>query len=364
MRECGVFTSASPIVLTEVERHELQARAKGRTVRAEDAQRARLVLLLADGRSYAEIEDKLDCSQRFIRLWRSRFLAQRLDGLYARHQGRKPAPEADRLEAQILAATRQSPPDGSTHWSCRKLARHLGIPHMRVARVWARAGLQPHRFERYMASNDPDFETKAADVIALYLNPPQHAVVFSLDEKTAIQALDRRDPILPLSPGRAERHGFEYVRKGTLSLYAALNTRTGEVLGQTAPRHTSAEFVAFLGAVVAAQPARQAVHIILDNLSTHKTKRVQDFLSIHPNVHLHFTPTYSSWLNQVELWFSKIERDLIHRGVFRSSDDLRGKLMTYIAAHNKSARPIKWKYSDPSRRITAAHTAPSSGTGN
>jgi transposase len=180
-----MFTSASPIVLSEVERHELQARAKGRTVRAEDAQRARLILLLADGRSYVEIEQKLDCSQRFIRLWRTRFLAQRLDGLYARHQGRKPAPESDRLEAQILAATRQSPPDGSTHWSCRKLARHLGVPHMRVARVWARAGLQPHRFERYLASNDSDFETKAADVIALYLNPPQHAVVFSLDEKTA-----------------------------------------------------------------------------------------------------------------------------------------------------------------------------------
>ncbi len=359
-----MFTSTSPIVLSEVERRELEARAKGRTVRAEDAQRARLILLLAEGRAYAEIEEKLDCSQRFIKLWRSRFLSQRLDGLYARHQGRRPAPESDRLAAQILAATRQTPADGSTQWSCRKLAHHLGLPHMRVARVWARAGLQPHRFERYMASNDPDFETKAADVIALYLNPPQHAIVFSLDEKTAIQALDRRDPILPLSPGRAERHGFEYVRKGTLSLYAALNTKTGQVVGQTAPRHTSEEFVAFLGAVVAGQPASQEVHIILDNLSTHKTKRVQSFLSIHPNVHLHFTPTYSSWLNQVELWFSKIERDLIHRGVFTSTADLRQRLMKYIAEHNKNARPVKWKYSDPSRRIKSAHAATSSGTGN
>ena len=364
VREWGMFTSASPIVLSEFEQRELRARAKGRTVRAEDAQRARLILLLAEGRSYAEIESKLDCSQRFIKLWRSRFLAQRLDGLYARHQGRQSAPQADRSEAQILAATRQAPPDGSTHWSGRKLARQLGIPHMRVARVWARAGLQPHRFERYMVSNDPDFETKAADVIALYLNPPQHAVVFSLDEKTAIQALDRRDPILPLSPGRAERHGFEYVRKGTLSLYAAINTKTGQVLGQTAPHHTSEEFVAFLGAVVAEQPAKQEVHIILDNLSTHKTQRVRDFLSIHTNVHLHFTPTYSSWLNQVELWFSKIERDLIHRGVFTSTDDLRRKLMNYIAEHNKTARPIKWKYADPRRRITAAHAVISPGTGN
>ena len=153
----------------------------------------------------------------------------------------------------------------------------------------------------------------AADVIALYLNPPQHAVVFSLGEKTAIQALDRRDPVLPMSPGRSERHGFEYVRKGTLSLYAALHTKTGAVIGQTATRHISEEFVAFLGAVVAGQPRGQQIHIILDNLSTHKTKRVQEFLAAHPRVQLHFTPTYSSWLNQVALWFSKIERDLINR---------------------------------------------------
>ena len=215
-----------------------------------------------------------------------------------------------------------------------------------------------------MASNDPDFETKAADVIGLYLNPPQHAVVFSLDEKTAIQALDRRDPVLPLSPGRAERHGFEYIRRGTLSLYAALNTKTGQVIGQTAPRHTSEEFVAFLGAVVAEQPADSEIHIILDNLSTHKTKRVREFLAGHPKVELHFTPTYSSWLNQVELWFSKIERDLINRGVFTSTSDLRGKLLHYIAEHNKTAKPIRWKYADPSRRIRTAHTALSSGTSN
>src|SRR5215510_4552946 len=199
--------------------------------------------------SYADIEQRADCSQRFIKTWRRRFLEQGLDSVYARHQGRHSGPGADQLEVKILSATRQPPPDGSTHWSSRKLARHLGIDHMRVARVWARAGLKPHRFERYMASNDPDFETKAADVIGLYLNPPQHAVVFSLDEKTAIQALDRRDAILPMSPGRAERHGFEYVRKGTLSLYAAPNVKTGVVIGQTAPRHTTEEFVVFLGAV-------------------------------------------------------------------------------------------------------------------
>lgn len=359
-----MFTSASPIVLSEVEREELQARARSRTLRAEDARRARVILLLAEGWSYAVIEDKVDCSQRFIKLWRARFLAERMEGLYARHQGRKPTAEVEKLEARILSATRQQPPDGSTQWSCRKLANHLGIPHMRVARVWARAGIQPHRFERYMASNDPDFESKAADVIALYLNPPQHAVVFSLDEKTAIQALDRRDPVLPMSPGRMERHGFEYIRKGTLSLYAALNTTTGEVIGQTAPRHTSEEFVAFLGAVVASQPRDREIHIILDNLSTHKTQRVRDFLADHQKVQLHFTPTYSSWLNQVELWFSKIERDLINRGVFTSTTDLRRKLMRYIREHNKSAKPVKWKYADPSHRIRSVHAAISSGTSN
>ncbi len=359
-----MFTSASPIVLSEAEREELQARVRSRTLRAEDAIRARLILLLADGFSYAAIQDKLDGSQAFIKRWRARFLSDRLEGLSALHRGRKPAAEVKRLEAKILSATRKAPPDGSTHWSCRKLARHLGIPHMRVARVWARAGIQPHRFERYMASNDPDFENKAADVIGLYLDPPQHAVVFSLDEKTAIQALDRRDAALPLSPGRAERHGFEYIRRGTLSLYAALNTRTGEVIGQTAARHTSEEFVAFLGAVVADWPPKQEIHIILDNLSTHRTKRVREFLSIHPQVHLHFTPTYSSWLNQIELWFSKIERDLIHRGIFTSTTDLHRKLMRYIHEHNKSAKPIRWKYSDPRRRIRSTHAAVSFGTGN
>jgi transposase len=225
---------------------------------------------------------------------------------------------------------------------------------MMVARTWKKHGIQPHRMERYMASNDPAFEEKAADVIGLYLNPPQHAVVLCVDEKTAIQALDRRDPILPLSPGRAERHGFEYIRNGTLSLYAALDTQTGEVQGKTTARHTTQEFVAFLTDIVVRHPDEQEIHIILDNLSAHKTQRVQDFLTDHPNVHLHFTPTYSSWLNQVELWFSKIERDLIYRGVFTSVKDLSRRIMTYIRKHNEDPQPIKWKYDDPSRRIHAA----------
>src|ERR1700720_417642 len=193
------------------------------------------------------------------------------------------------MEARILSLTRQAPPDGSTHWSTRKLAKVLGLQHTVVARAWRRAGLKPHRIERYMASNDPDFETKAADIIGLYLRPPQHAAIFCVDEKTAIQALDRLDPVLPLSPGRLERHGFEYYRHGTLSLYAALNTRNGAVVGKTAARHTSQEFVAFLAELVANQPRGKEIHLIADNLSAHKTKRVEQFLAAHPKVHLHFT---------------------------------------------------------------------------
>jgi transposase len=203
-----------------------------------------------------------------------------------------------------------------------------------------------------MASDDPDFERKAADIIGLYLKPPQHAAVFCVAEKTAIQALDRLDPVLPLSPGRAERHGFEYYRHGTLSLYAAFDPRTGQVLGKTADRHTSAEFVAFLGDLITHQPRRREIHVILDNLSAHKTKRVDAFLAEHPHVHLHFTPTYSSWLNQVEKWFAKIERDVIARGIFTSVKDLARKLMRYIRYYNQTPKPVKWKYSDPGRRIT------------
>jgi transposase len=310
------------LVLSSEERAELEARLRSRTIRVEAARRARVVLMLADGYSYSTIETALPCYRDYINRWRRRFLATRLAGLASRHYSQPPSVLTPAMEARILAKTRQAPPDGSTHWSTRKLGRLLDINHNHVAKAWQRAGLQPHRFERYMASDDPDFETKAADVIGLYLNPPQHAAVFAVDEKTAIQALDRLDPVLPLSPGRAERHGFEYFRHGTLSLFAALNTGTGEVLGQTVPRHTSAAFVAFLGDLVASQPTQREIHVIADNLSTHKTPAVRSFLADHPRVRIHFTPTYSSWLNQVELWFAKIERDLLARGIFTSVQDL------------------------------------------
>jgi transposase len=339
------------ITLTNTEFDFLTQTARSRTVRAEDARRARLILLLAEGDSWDEVCDKLDCARGFIARWRKRFLDERLAGMYSRHRGQTAKRLTPQLEARILKATQKDPTDGSTHWSTRRLAETLGISHMMVARVWKKHGLKPHRLEGYICSNDPDFERKAADIIGLYVNPPAHAAVFCVDEKTAIQALDRKDPVLPLSPGRAERHGFEYYRHGTLSLYAAFNTSSGEVLGKTAARHTSAEFVAFLGDIVAHQPDQKEIHVICDNLSAHKTKKVDAFLDEHPTVRIHFTPTYSSWLNQVELWFGKIQRDVITRGVFTSVADLRRKLMRYIRYYNKKPRTVKWKYVDPSRRI-------------
>ncbi len=338
--------------VTPEERDELQSRIRMRSLRAEDHRRARLILLLDAGRPYTEIQEILSCGATYVSRWKQRFLAGRIGGLFSRHPGRAVQKGRPQLEARILAWTRRKPTDGSTHWSVRKLAQQLGLPKTTVARVWQRAGLKPHRIERYMASDDPDFETKAADIIGLYMNPPRHAAVFCVDEKTAIQALDRLDPVLPLSPGRAERHGFEYYRHGTLSLYAALNTATGEVLGKTAARHTSEEFVAFLSDILAHQPRSREIHIIADNLSAHKTQRVRDFLEAHPNVQIHYTPTYSSWLNQVENWFSKIERDVIARGIFTSLKDLHKKLMTYIRLYNNVAKPIKWSYRDSSNRIT------------
>jgi len=345
---------AVPFVISPPERRELMKMGKSRRARSEDSRRARIILELARGLSLRTISRSQRCSVNTVRLWRERFLEDRLAGLYSRHRGRAPRPGREKLEARILDWTLHRKPSGEvTQWSTRRLARELGTTQTHVSQIWRKAGLQPHRLRRYMASNDPDFETKAADVIGLYRKPPVNAAVFSLDEKSAIQALDRLDPVLPLSPGRAERHGFEYYRHGTLSLYAALDVRTGQVIGKTASRHTSAEFVAFLAQVVATQAVGKEIHLIVDNLSAHKTKRVTAFLSEHPNVTVHYTPTYSSWLNQIEIWFSKIQRDLIARGIFSSQNDLKRKIMRYIRSHNANAKPFKWTYRNIAQRIAA-----------
>jgi len=345
-----VLTS-TPLKLSNQERVALEALSRSRRGRADEARRARILLLLADGYSYTAICARVDCTAQTIATWKARYQAHGIGGLRGRHRGSKARVLTAPVEARILSWTRKPPTDGTTHWSTRRLGERLGLPHTIVARAWKRAGLQPHRLERYLRSTDPDFEQKAAEIIGLYLDPPQHAAIFCIDEKTAIQALDRRDPILPLSPGRAERHGFEYVRHGTLSLYAALETQSGLVLGKTAARHTSDEFVAFLEQIVSSQPRNREIHVIADNLSAHKTTKVTAFLAAHPNVQLHYTPTYASWLNQVELWFAKVKRDLLARGIFTSVTDLARKLRRFITKYNERAKPVRWAYADPARRI-------------
>jgi transposase len=326
---------------------------RSRKATVEEARRSRIILGLASGKGIRELSREQHCSVNTVLLWQKRFAADRLAGLWSRHRGKPISAGVEQIEARIVDWTlNRKPSDGSTQWSSRKLATALGVSQSRVSRVWTRSGLQPHRLRRYMASDDPQFEAKAAEVIGLYLRPPNNAAVFCVDEKTAIQALDRLDPVLPLSPGRAERHGFEYYRHGTVSLYAALDTRSGEVIGKTADRHTSEEFVRFLREVVDSQPATKAIHIIADNLSAHKTRGVQAFLEENPRVAIHYTPTYSSWLNQIEIWFSKIQRDLIARGIFTSKTDLTRKLMRYIRAYNKTAFPFQWTYRDTGRRIS------------
>ena len=339
------------IELTDEEREELTRWSGSRTLPAGDVFKAKLILALADGVSYSGIEAELKTSRPTIARWKARFEEGRIAGLEGRHKGSRARAATPAAQARLLKKTQQKPPDGSTHWSCRKMAAATGLSPATVHRIWSKTKLKPHRLDRYMASNDPAFEEKAADIIALYMDPPQHAAVFCVDEKTAIQALDRLDPVLPLSPGRAERHGFEYYRHGTLSLYAALDVKTGEVHGKTARRHTSADFIGFLREVVEKTPSGKDIHIVLDNLSAHKTQAVRDFLEENPRVRFHFTPTYSSWLNQVELWFARIQRDVIARGVFTSVNDLSRKLMKYIRAYAKYARPFRWTYSDPLRRI-------------
>src|SRR5687768_2733349 len=329
-----MFTPAMQLQLSATDREDLERMVRATSAPAGPARRARSILLLAEGHSYAEICTRLGVTDRFIARWKRRYLEggvlALLDAPRAGRQNRvSPA-----IEARILRLTEQARPKAPlTHWTSPRLADAVGVSSSTVLRVWQRAGLKPHRLERYVTSADPDFETKAADILGLYLNPPEHAAVFCIDEKTAIQALDRTDPVLPLS--------------------AALEVGTGKVNGMPVTHHTSAEFLRFVDRLVAPLPRRQEVHVILDNFRAHKTPAVRAWLEQHPSVHFHFTPTYSSWLNQIELWFAKIEREMLARGIFTSVADLRHKLLQYIRQYNATCKPIAWSYNDPSRRIRA-----------
>lgn len=351
-----MFSPTMELVLSPTDRRDLEALTRSTTGAAGLVRRVRCLLLVADGHSYSTIATRLGVTDRFISRWKRRYLA---GGVLALAD----APRAGRQDHRVTAAKtarvlhltlNHKPPKPLTHWTARRLAATVGgISEASVRAIWRREGLQPHRMASYMASPDPDFEDKALAIIGLYVTPPKNAVVFCIDEKTAIQALDRAQPVLPMGPNRVERHSFEYIRHGTLSLFAALEVGTGRVVGRPAPRHASADFVQFLDEVIAPYRPTQEIHVILDNLSAHKSPVVAAWRTAHPNVQFHFTPTYSSWLNQVELWFAKISRDMIRRGVFTSVTDLNKKLLAYIKLHNQTCKPFRWTYTDPSRRIRA-----------
>lgn len=310
-----------------------------------------ILLLLHQNRTYKEIEKQLSIVSHTIKKWKDRYIAHGLEGLKD-----KPRPGAKRVgasvEARVLAWVQKEPPAGYSHWTAVLLSRKSGVPERTVNRILQRNHLRPHLHRYFMASNDPNFEEKATDVIGLYMNPPENAVVLCVDEKTQIQALDRLQPNLPLKPHLLEGRTFEYRRHGITNLFAAFNTETGEVTGKLGPTRNQDDFIEFLN-TLSRRYGRKEVHVILDNLSTHKTERVQEWLLEHPKWHFHFTPTYSSWLNQVEIWFSMLSRQCIRRGVFHSVRHLITEIRSYIEKYNNSAIPFRWIYTSPARRITA-----------
>jgi len=351
-----MFTAKESFHLSPQERTSLEQVVRSTRVGAGLARRARAVLLLDQGLSLRRIGAQTGMSPRRILVWKRNWQRNGLDGLLDAPRAGRPKKLTPAKEAALLAASEQRPPHPITHWSTRRLARRLGLSHMTVMRVWHKVGLQPHRVRGYMASPDPDFEAKAKDILGLYLDPPKNAAVFCIDEKTAIQALDRSQPALPLRPGQPERRAVEYVRHGTVSLFAALEVHSGKVLGRCAPRHTSEEFVTFLDQALSRR-RRKTIHVILDNLAVHKSPIVRAWQQRHPRVHFHFTPTYSSWLNQVEIWLGLITRDCIRRGIFRSVTDLVQHILNYIRLYNRNAQPFQWTYSNPKHRIRVSLTS-------
>lgn len=306
------------------------------------AQRARIVLLCAEGRHDLEVADTLGVSRLTVGKWRRRFLGKRLDGLLDEPRPGAPRRIQDRAIERVVTTTLESLPKDATHWSTRSLAKKLGLSHMTIARIWRAFGLKPHLTETFKLSTDPLFVEKVRDIVGLYLNPPERALVLCVDEKSQIQALDRTQPLLPLRPGQAERRTHDYVRHGTTSLFAALDIATGKVIGKCRRRHRSSEFRDFLDLVDASVPPRLDVHLVIDNASTHKTPLIQRWLLRHPRFHLHFTPTSSSWLNQVERWFALLSEKQIRRGVHRSTLALERAITSYLDTYNRDPRPFRW----------------------
>lgn len=332
---------APPLAVTESDRAALQAIVRAPTSEQRAVTRARIVLRAAEGVANDRIAAELGVALMTVKLWRRRYAAAGLAGLADEPRSGRPATYSREDRDRVIALSLSPPPAGTTHWSARRVGQRLSMSETTVWRIWQSAGLQPHRVETFKFSTDPDLEAKVRDVVGLYLAPPERAIVLSVDEKTQIQALDRTQPMLPLRPGQAERRTHDYKRNGTTSLFAALNVATGEVTQQARPRHTGDDFLAFLRRLDRVYPD-QDLHVILDNVSTHKTPAVKAWLERHPRVTFHFTPTSASWLNQVETWFSILTRQAIRRGTFGSVTELVAMIDTFTRNWNAGATPFTW----------------------
>jgi transposase len=329
--------------VSEEQRALLERWARAHGTPQSVATRARIVLMAAEGESNSEIARQLCVSRPTVILWRERFAEGGPQALteVKEGRGRKRSISAAKVK-EIVVATTQSTPPGETHWSCRSMAKAQGVSPATVQRIWDAHGLKPHRVRAFKLSNDPRFTEKLTDVVGLYLNPPEKALVLSVDEKRQIQALDRTQPSLPMKPGRAGTMTHDYKRNGTTTLFAALNTLDGSVIGQCLPRHRHQEFLKFLRTLDREFPGEMELHLIVDNYRTHKHDNVNAWLAKHPRFHLHFTPTSSSWLNLVERWFRELTDKAIRRGVFHSVPDLITAIEDYLSAHNNDPKPFVW----------------------
>lgn len=331
------------ILLGDEDRKRLEVIALDRSRPLKHIQRAKIILHSSDRLSVLEIARRSDVSRPAVWRWQQRYAEEGVDGLL-RDKTRKPgrAPLSQKVVARVLELTCAEPPGAATHWTGRAMAKAVGISLRAVQRLWEKHRLQPHRIRTFKRSNDPSFSEKVEDVVGLYMDPPAHAVVVSIDEKSQIQALDRTQPGLPLKPGKCGTMTHDYKRNGTTTLFAALNVLTGTVIGRCMTQHRHQEFIRFLAAVERAVPAGKVIHAILDNYAAHKHPAVIKWLANHPRWTFHFTPTSASWLNAVEGFFSTITRRKIRRGVFRSVPELEAEIARYIKAHNKSAKPFVW----------------------
>jgi transposase len=328
--------------LTDAERETLQRWVRRRKTAQALALRARMILLSSEGKPNTAVAEQLGVRQQTVGKWRKRFVEKRLDGLLDEPRPGTPRRIGDEDVERVLTMTLESTPSDATHWSTRSMAKACGLSRSTVHRVWKAFALQPHRSETFKLSKDPQFIEKVRDIVGLYLHPPDRALVLCVDEKSQIQALDRSQPLLPLRPGQAERRSHDYTRHGTTSLFAALNTRTGMVIGECHRRHRSQEFRKFLNTIERAVPPELAVHLILDNYGTHKTAAIQRWLVKRPRFHLHFTPTGASWINLVERWFGLLTEKQIRRGVFRSTQELEKAIRQYLDQHNQQPKPFVW----------------------